>query len=36
MSLGLVGTKCGMSRLFQETGDSTPVTLIYIDNNIFI
>jgi large subunit ribosomal protein L3 len=22
-----------MSRLFQETGDSTPVTLIYIDNN---
>src|SRR5690348_2824310 len=28
MSIGLVGKKCGMSRLFTEDGRSLPVTLI--------
>lgn len=28
MSIGLVGRKCGMSRLFTEDGRSVPVTLI--------
>ena len=28
MSIGLVGKKCGMSRLFTEDGRSVPVTLI--------
>ena len=28
MSIGLVGRKCGMSRLFTEDGRSIPVTLI--------
>ena len=30
MSMGLVGRKCGMSRIFNEDGDSTPVTVIEI------
>lgn len=30
MALGLVGRKCGMSRLFDETGASIPVTLIEV------
>jgi large subunit ribosomal protein L3 len=28
MSIGLVGKKCGMSRIFTEQGESIPVTLI--------
>ncbi|MGC8478291.1 MAG: 50S ribosomal protein L3, partial [Acetobacteraceae bacterium] len=28
MSIGLVGRKCGMSRIFTEDGRSVPVTLI--------
>ena len=28
MSIGLVGRKCGMSRVFTEDGRSVPVTLI--------
>jgi len=28
MSIGLVGKKCGMTRIFTETGESVPVTLI--------
>jgi large subunit ribosomal protein L3 len=28
MSLGLVGRKCGMTRIFRENGDSVPVTVI--------
>ena len=28
MSLGLVGRKCGMTRIFRENGDSIPVTVI--------
>jgi len=28
MSVGLVGRKCGMTRVFRENGDSVPVTVI--------
>jgi large subunit ribosomal protein L3 len=28
MSIGIVGRKCGMSRVFTESGESIPVTLI--------
>ena len=28
MSVGLVGRKCGMTRIFRENGDSVPVTVI--------
>jgi large subunit ribosomal protein L3 len=28
MSVGLVGRKCGMTRIFRENGDSIPVTVI--------
>lgn len=28
MSLGLVGRKCGMTRIFTESGESVPVTVI--------
>jgi len=28
MSVGLVGRKCGMTRIFTESGDSVPVTVI--------
>ena len=33
MSIGLVGKKSGMSRLFQEDGTSTPVTVISVAAN---
>ena len=33
MSLGLVGVKTGMTRVFDETGTSIPVTVINIDSN---
>tara|TARA_B100000902_G_scaffold220235_1_gene209172 strand:- start:4 stop:807 length:804 start_codon:yes stop_codon:yes gene_type:complete len=33
MSLGLVGIKTGMTRVFDETGISIPVTVINIDSN---
>lgn len=33
MSLGLVGTKCGMTRVFTPEGVSIPVTVIKIDTN---
>ena len=28
MSIGIVGRKCGMSRIFSENGESIPVTLV--------
>src|SRR5688500_12136675 len=28
MSVGLVGRKCGMTRIFTESGDAVPVTVI--------
>ncbi len=33
MSLGLVGRKVGMTRIFQEDGSSLPVTVIEVENN---
>ncbi len=33
MSIGLVGRKCGMTRVFCEDGSSVPVTVLQIDSN---
>lgn len=33
MSLGLVGRKCGMTRVFTEAGVSIPVTVIHVEAN---
>ena len=33
MSLGLIGQKVGMTRIFDETGVSTPVTVIAVGPN---
>src|SRR5262245_30258083 len=33
MSLGLVGRKIGMTRVFTEEGDSIPVTVVDLSNN---
>jgi large subunit ribosomal protein L3 len=33
MSLGLVGRKVGMTRIFTDDGDSIPVTVIDVSNN---
>jgi large subunit ribosomal protein L3 len=33
MAIGLVGRKCGMTRLFTEEGASVPVTVIEVDPN---
>lgn len=33
MSLGVVGRKCGMTRVFAENGNSTPVTVIHVEPN---
>lgn len=33
MSIGLVGRKCGMTRVFCEDGTSVPVTVLQIDSN---
>ena len=30
MSLGLVGRKCGMSRVFVESGESIPVSVVHV------
>lgn len=34
MTIGLVGRKCGMTRVFAENGVSTPVTVIEISPNL--
>ena len=33
MSLGLVGRKIGMTRIFTDDGDSHPVTVLDVSNN---
>jgi large subunit ribosomal protein L3 len=33
MSMGLVGRKCGMTRIFLETGESVPVTVVEVPKN---
>ena len=34
MSMGLVGRKCGMTRVFLESGESVPVTVIEVPKNL--
>ncbi len=34
MSIGLIGKKIGMTREFMETGQSVPVTVIKVENNL--
>ena len=33
MSIGLVGQKCGMTRIFDDNGVSVPVTVIKVEAN---
>ncbi|MBT8419285.1 MAG: 50S ribosomal protein L3 [Gammaproteobacteria bacterium] len=33
MSIGLIGRKCGMTRVFTEEGTSVPVTVIHVEPN---
>ena len=33
MAIGLVGRKCGMTRIFTEDGVSVPVTVIEVEPN---
>lgn len=33
MSIGLIGRKCGMTRIFCEDGSSVPVTVLHVDSN---
>jgi large subunit ribosomal protein L3 len=33
MSIGLIGRKCGMTRVFCDDGSSVPVTVLQIDSN---
>lgn len=33
MAMGLIGRKCGMTKLFMEEGSSVPVTVLQIDTN---
>ena len=33
MALGVIGQKIGMSRVFAEDGDSTPVTVVHVEPN---
>lgn len=33
MAIGLIGLKCGMTRVFTEEGVSLPVTAIHVDKN---
>ncbi len=34
MSIGLVGKKCGMTRVFQEDGSAVPVSVVSVEPNI--
>lgn len=33
MTIGLVGRKCGMTRIFDETGNSIPVSVVHVTPN---
>ncbi|HUL12830.1 MAG TPA: 50S ribosomal protein L3 [Methylococcaceae bacterium] len=33
MAIGLVGRKCGMTRIYVEDGSAIPVTVVYVDSN---
>ncbi len=34
MTIGLIGRKCGMTRIFTEEGESLPVSVVAVDPNI--
>ena len=34
MAIGIVGRKCGMTRVFDESGSSIPVTVIHATPNL--
>jgi large subunit ribosomal protein L3 len=34
MAIGLVGRKCGMTRIFTDAGVSVPVTVIEVDPTV--
>lgn len=36
MAIGLIGKKCGMTRIFNEDGSSTPVTVISVEPNTIV
>jgi len=36
MNIGLIGRKCGMTRIFTENGTSIPVSVVVIDQNKII
>ena len=33
MALGLIGRKCGMTRIFHEDGSAEPVTVVHVESN---
>jgi len=33
MTIGLLGKKCGMTRIFKDTGEAIPVTVIHVEPN---
>ena len=33
MPVGIIGRKCGMTRLMNQNGVAVPVTVIHVDNN---
>lgn len=33
MAIGLIGQKCGMTRVFTEQGDSVPVSVVRVESN---
>ena len=36
MSIGVVGKKCGMTRIFTEDGLSIPVSVVHVDTNTIV
>jgi ribosomal protein L3 len=36
MSLGLIGKKIGMTRVYDENGNAVPVTVIDVSDNVFL
>ena len=33
MAIGLIGQKCGMTRMFHEDGSAEPVSIVMVDAN---
>lgn len=36
MTVGLIGQKCGMTRVFAEDGRSQPVTVVHVEKNVVV